>query len=108
MNKTYQFRMYPTKKQETTLNKWLALCCQVYNAALQERRDAYRIAGKSLGFAHQCSELPGCKEVCPELAEVNAQSSSAWISLSSHFFEELIRARRSAILVSSLDFAIIA
>src|SRR6266516_337000 len=73
MNKTYQFRMYPTKKQETTLNKWLALCCQVYNAALQERRDAYRIAGKSLGFAHQCSELPGCKEVCPELAEVNAQ-----------------------------------
>src|SRR5712692_1720664 len=73
MNKTYQFRMYPTKKQETTLNEWLALCCQVYNAALQERRDAYRMAGISLGFAHQCAELPECKDVCPELAQVNAQ-----------------------------------
>ncbi len=73
MNKTYQFRMYPTKKQETTLNEWLTLCCQVYNAALQERRDAYRMAGLSLGFAHQCAELPACKQVCPELAQVNAQ-----------------------------------
>jgi len=52
MNKTYQFRLYPTKKQQATLNKWLALCCDVYNAALQERRDAYRMAGVSLGFAH--------------------------------------------------------
>jgi len=73
MHKTYQFRMYPTKKQETTLNEWLALCCQVYNAALQERRDAYRMAGISLGFAHQCAELPACKDVCPDLAQVNAQ-----------------------------------
>jgi putative transposase len=73
MNKTYQFRIYPTKKQETRLCQWLALCCQVYNAALQERRDAYRMAGISLGFAHQCAELPACKQVCPELAEVNAQ-----------------------------------
>jgi putative transposase len=73
MNKTYQFRLYPTKKQRVTFNKWLALCCEVYNAALQERRDAYRMAGASLGFAHQCAELPGCKEVRPELAQVNAQ-----------------------------------
>jgi putative transposase len=73
MNKTYQFRLYPTKKQQATLNKWLALCCEVYNAALQERRDAYRMAGVSLGFAQQCAELPGCKEVRPELAEVNSQ-----------------------------------
>ncbi len=73
MNKTYQFRLYPTKKQQATLNQWLALCCEVYNAALQERRDAYRVAGISIGFAHQCAELPACKEVRPELAEVNAQ-----------------------------------
>jgi putative transposase len=73
MDKTYQFRIYPTKKQENALNVWLALCCQVYNAALQERRDAYRMAGISLGFAQQCAELPACKEVYPELAEVNAQ-----------------------------------
>ena len=73
MNKTFQYRLYLTKKQQTTLNKWLALCCETYNAALQERRDAYRMAGISLGYAHQCAELPACKEVRPELAEVNSQ-----------------------------------
>jgi hypothetical protein len=61
MNKTYQFRLYPTKKQQVALGDWLVLCCEVYNAALEERRDAYRLAGASLGFAHQCAELPACK-----------------------------------------------
>jgi putative transposase len=73
MNKTFQYRLYPTKKQRTMLNKWLALCCETYNAALQERRDAYRLTGTSIGYAHQCGELPACKEVRPELAEVNSQ-----------------------------------
>ena len=73
MNKTYQYRLYPTKKQRITLNKWLALCCEVYNAALQERRDAYRMVGQSLGYSHQCTELQGCKLVRTELAEVNSQ-----------------------------------
>ena len=73
MNKTYQFRLYPTKKQQTLLCQWLILCCQTYNAALQERRDASRLAGVSPGFAHQCAALPACKAVRPDLAEVNAQ-----------------------------------
>ena len=63
----------PTKKQQAVLGGWLALCCEVYNAALQERRDAYRMAGLSIGFAQQCAELPACKEVRPDLAEVNSQ-----------------------------------
>jgi putative transposase len=73
MNKTFQYRLYPTKKQRNRLNEWLALCCETYNAALQERREAYRMAGISLGYAHQCAELPACKEVRPELALVNSQ-----------------------------------
>ena len=73
MNRTFQYRPYPTKKQQTRLNAWLALCCETYNAALQERRAAYRLAGLSLGYAQQCAELPDCKEVRPELNEVNSQ-----------------------------------
>jgi putative transposase len=71
--KTYKYRIYPTKKQQRLLQEWLVLCCQVYNAALDERKSAYRMAGISLGYAHQCAELPGCKEVRPDLAEVHAQ-----------------------------------
>lgn len=73
MNKTYQFRLYPTKKQQAVLCRWLALCCEVYNAALQERRDAYRMVGRSIGFAQQCAQLPACKAVRPELAEIHSQ-----------------------------------
>ena len=72
-HKTFQYRIYPTKKQETTLLTWLKLLCETYNAALQERRDAYRLAGKSIGFSHQCAELPACREVRPDLAEVPSQ-----------------------------------
>ena len=71
--KTYQFRIYPTSKQINVLETWLGLCCDTYNAALDERKSAYRMAGLSLSYAHQCAELPECKEVCPELGAVPAQ-----------------------------------
>ena len=71
--KTYQFRLYPTHKQEQTLARWLVLCCEVYNAALDERNSAYRMAGVSLSSEDQCAELPGCKEARLDLAEVPSQ-----------------------------------
>lgn len=71
--KTYQYRIYPTKKQTTIFIEWLALCCETYNAALQERRDAYRMVGKSISYSQQCAELPACKEVRPDLTGVHAQ-----------------------------------
>jgi putative transposase len=71
--KTYQFRLYPTRKQQRTLEHWLSWCCETYNAALDERASAYRMAGVSLSYEDQCAELPGCKEVRPDLAEVPSQ-----------------------------------
>ena len=41
MIKAFKYRIYPTKRQEQTLNDQLAVCCELYNAALQERRDAW-------------------------------------------------------------------
>jgi putative transposase len=73
MKKSFRYRLYPTKKQQRHLNEWLVLCCEVYNAALDERKSAYRMAGLSIGYAHQCAELPACKDVRPELAQVNSQ-----------------------------------
>ena len=71
--KTYQFRLYPTRKQTRMLEEWLVLCCETYNAALDERKSAYRVAGVSLSYENQCAELPACKAVRPELAEVSSQ-----------------------------------
>ena len=73
MKRSYRYRLYPTKKRQRLLNDWLELCCDVYNAALDERKSAYRVAGVSIDYTQQCAELPGCKEVRPELAHVNSQ-----------------------------------
>jgi len=91
MSKTYQYRIYPTKKQVRVLTTWLGLCCNIYNAALQERRDAYRMAGVSLSYAHQCAELPGCKEVCPELAEVSSQVLQDAVKRVDRAFDDFFR-----------------
>ncbi len=41
MRRAYKFRLYPTHKQEQKLLWTLARCRELYNAGLQERRDAY-------------------------------------------------------------------
>ncbi|GHO48974.1 helix-turn-helix domain-containing protein [Ktedonospora formicarum] len=38
--KASKLRLYPTKKQVEKLDWTLARCCELYNAALQERKDA--------------------------------------------------------------------
>lgn len=73
MLKAYKFRIYPSRAQENKLERWLALCCELYNAALQERRDAYNICHKSISYRNQQDQLPEIKEVRPELREVHSQ-----------------------------------
>ena len=38
MKKAYMFRIYPTKKQEVTMNRTLSTCRHLYNDALSERK----------------------------------------------------------------------
>jgi putative transposase len=41
VNKSFKYRIYPTKEQEEKLLWTLERCCELYNAALTERRDSY-------------------------------------------------------------------
>jgi putative transposase len=71
--RTFKFRLYPSKAQTTCLNNTLALCCELYNAGLQERRDAYRLERKSIRYVEQANQLPDIKEARPELNEIHSQ-----------------------------------
>ena len=73
MKKAYKYRVYPTKKQARLLNEQLALCAELYNAAVQERRDAYQMCGKSITFTQQSAQLPGIKETRPEYEAIYSQ-----------------------------------
>lgn len=53
----FKYRAYPTAAQERTLLSQLAEAARLYNAALQERRDAWRMCGKRIGFYDQVLQL---------------------------------------------------
>lgn len=57
------FAFKPSRKQEVLLHLLLRICREVYNAALQERRDAYRLAGKTIGWQEQFNQITELKGV---------------------------------------------
>lgn len=42
MVRSFKYRLYPTKTQAATLAVWLELTRELYNAALQERKEAWK------------------------------------------------------------------
>jgi putative transposase len=73
IRRTFKYRIYPTKRQIELLEWTLERCCELYNAALQERRDAWRINRISVGFNAQSAQLVEIKRERREYAEVYAQ-----------------------------------
>lgn len=73
MRKTFRYRIYPSKRQEETLNQTFALCCELYNAALQERRDAWKIERKSISRFDQINQISAIRKDRPDVANVNSR-----------------------------------
>lgn len=55
--KAFKYRLYPTKAQTETLQWTLDRCRELYNAALQERKEAWKYAGKSINKYEQMRDL---------------------------------------------------
>jgi putative transposase len=73
MQRAFKYRIYPSKAQGTKLEATLSFCCELYNAALQERRDAWRMARTSINYHAQAVQLPDVKALRPELGMVHSQ-----------------------------------
>ncbi len=88
MLKAFKYRLYPNKEQIAKLEWVLARCCELYNAALQERRDTYNMAIRqhpnyydltwrkqatkehAINYFDQSAEMIGVKEVRPEYKDI--------------------------------------
>ena len=57
IRKTYKYKLKPTPEQERMLDRTLMLCRHVYNAAIEERREAWRKRGVSVSYYQQKAEL---------------------------------------------------
>jgi transposase len=73
VRKTYKYKLNPTPEQERAMGFILRRCRELYNAGLQERRDAWQKCGVSISVAGQRAQLPGIKEVRPEYRDVHSQ-----------------------------------
>lgn len=65
---SYRFRLFTTTVQETALNDMLGAFCDLYNAGLQQRIEAYRRQGVSLRYGNQVAELKAVRAVDERLA----------------------------------------
>jgi putative transposase len=66
VRRAYKLRAYPTRPQEGRAVRLLADHCDLYNAALQERRDAWRMRNLSVAYGDQSAQLNEIRAVDPD------------------------------------------
>lgn len=73
MMKAFKYRLDPNQAVVARFEQVLSICRELYNAGLAERRNAYRVTGKGVGFASQSRQLPEIKAVREDVAGVHSQ-----------------------------------
>ena len=66
MIRCFRYPLHPTKAQEAVLVAWLGMCCDLYNGALEERRNAWRQFKQSVSFYEQLEALTALRGVDSE------------------------------------------
>ena len=74
VNKSYVFRIYPTKEQEDLINKTFGCCRYVYNYFLAKSIEDYKTTGKSNSCYDNIKELTALKKKLVWLKEVDSSS----------------------------------
>jgi putative transposase len=64
--RAYKLRAYPTRSQEGRAVRLLADHCDLYNAALQERREAWRLHKLSISYGDQSTHLKEIRAADPD------------------------------------------
>jgi putative transposase len=72
LKKTFKFRLYPNRKQRDRLTATLDICRELYNAALQERINAWK-NNIHINLYDQTYQLPDIKTVRPDITNVYSQ-----------------------------------
>ena len=73
LRRTFKYRLYPNRQQREKLQTTLEVCRELYNAALQERREAWASARKSIGYVEQANQLGDIKAIREDVRAVHSQ-----------------------------------
>jgi putative transposase len=66
VRRAYKFRAYPTRPQEGRAARLLADHCDLYNAALEERREAWRSRRTNVTYGTQSAQLRAIRAADPD------------------------------------------
>ena len=91
--RSVSYRLYPTAKQGRALEELLEIQRQLYNAALDERRGAWKWEQRAVTRYDQYNGLTGAEEWCPELARFGRRVAQGTLDrldeAFGHFFRRL-------------------
>src|SRR5579885_26743 len=73
IRKTFKYKLKPTPDQARALAFVARRCRELYNAELQERKEAWEKCGVSVTVSGQSAQLPEIKEVRPEYRDIHSQ-----------------------------------
>ena len=73
VRKTFKYKLNPTRSQKQAMEFVTRRCRELYNAALEERREAWQKRGVSVTEAMQSAQLPEVNELRPEYRDIHSQ-----------------------------------
>jgi putative transposase len=94
MRRSFKFRLRPTAQQHVALDACLRDHRTLYNAALEERREAWR-RGISVRYGDQSAQLKEIREECPEHGRWSFSSQQATLRRLNRAFDSFFRRVKS-------------
>jgi putative transposase len=91
VRRAYKFRLRPTARQHVALGQCVASHRELYNAALQERRDAWRRGGIGVSYGDQSAQLKEIRRFRPDVALWSFSSQQATLRRLNRTFAAFFR-----------------
>lgn len=95
MRRAYKFRLYPTRLQREALERQIETHRRLYNAALEQRRIAWREQRVSLNYYAQANELKDARRADAELRLTNYSSLQTTLRRLDRTFQAFFRRVRA-------------
>ncbi|WP_307857460.1 transposase [Mycobacterium sp. SM1] len=96
MRRAYVFRLRPTARQHLALARCLDAHRELYNAALQERRDAWSHSKTRIYYGDQSAQLAEIRQACPDQAVWSFSSQQATLRRLNKSFQGFFRRVKTA------------
>ncbi|MGV0744967.1 RNA-guided endonuclease InsQ/TnpB family protein [Mycolicibacterium sp. XJ870] len=96
MRRSYVFRLRPTARQHVALAACLEGHRELYNAALQERRDAWSRSQTRINYGDQSAQLTEIRAACPDQAVWSFSSQQATLRRLNKAFAGFFRRVKTA------------